>query len=56
MISVPEAALLPSVFRPMRDFKLAHDLGRKAVRVERERLRKMDADHLPMTGGRIFSR
>ena len=56
MISVPDAAQLPSVPRPMRRLELLHDLGRKAVRIERKRLCQMNAHHLPMSGGGVFAR
>ena len=56
MISVPEAAQLPSVPRPMRRLEFLHDLGRKAVRKEGKRFRQMNAHHLPMAGGGVFAR
>ena len=43
--------------RPAADaaFELAHHLGREAVRVQRERLGEVNADHFPMAGGGVFA-
>ena len=56
MISVPEAAQLPSVPRPMRSLEFLHHVGRKSMREERERLRQMNADHFPVAGGGVLAR
>ncbi len=56
MISVPDAAQLPSVPRPMRRSNSCIICGRKSVRKEREGLRQMNAHHFPMAGGGVFAR
>ncbi len=56
MISVPDAAQLPECAAADPAFELLHDLGRKAVRVERKWLRQMNAHHFPMAGGGVFPR
>ena len=56
MISVPDAALLPSVVAPDAPLELVHDLGRKSVGIEGKGLVEKDARHLPVSGGRVLAR
>ena len=56
MISVPEAALLPSDAAADAPLEFVHDFRRKAVREKRERLVEMNAHHFPMAGGGVLSR
>ena len=55
MISVPDAALLPSDDASDAALEFLHHLGRKSVRVQRKRLVEVNADHLPVPGGRVFA-
>ena len=55
-ITVPDAGLLPSVFRPMRRSYSAMTSGGKPVRIGAERILDDEPHHFPVARGRVLPR
>ena len=55
-ISVPEAGLLPMVWRPICFSNSVDDFGWESVVVNREGMSKPDPCHFPVAGSGVFAR